>query len=205
MSATPAAQDDLLRLLTTDHSAHGGELCAFGLVDLDDFHGRVGSLSDQAKASLLQTIFKRIRTQLPTDWSIYRHGRDSLLVASWGSTSNAMLSALHAWRDKFTSTGFALPSGKTVTFEFTVAVGEFPAHGESLRDVLRALEDTLFAGKGEAKGRVMVVVPAKMVLKTSYYTPLQLRRLSHLANELGVTEAELLREALDEIIRKYHS
>ena len=42
-----------------------------------------------------------------------------------------------------------------------------------------------------------------MVTKTSYYTQIQLERLSALARKLDKTEAFLLREALDELLRKY--
>jgi len=42
-----------------------------------------------------------------------------------------------------------------------------------------------------------------MVTKTSHYTHEQLERLSKLAKEEGVGEVVLLREALDDLLKKY--
>jgi hypothetical protein len=42
-----------------------------------------------------------------------------------------------------------------------------------------------------------------MVTKTSHYTQGQLERLSQLAGREGVGEAVLLREALDDLLRRY--
>jgi hypothetical protein len=42
-----------------------------------------------------------------------------------------------------------------------------------------------------------------MVPKTTHYTQTQLERLSKLASERGVGEADLLREALDNLLTKY--
>lgn len=43
-----------------------------------------------------------------------------------------------------------------------------------------------------------------MVTKTSYYTATQLERLSQLAKMLKRNEASLLREALDDVLKKYN-
>jgi hypothetical protein len=42
-----------------------------------------------------------------------------------------------------------------------------------------------------------------MVTKTSHYTATQLQRLAGLAKEVKRNEASLLREALDDLLRKY--
>ena len=42
-----------------------------------------------------------------------------------------------------------------------------------------------------------------MVPKTTHYTETQLERLSSLAEEMEIKEARLLREALDDVIKKY--
>jgi diguanylate cyclase len=42
-----------------------------------------------------------------------------------------------------------------------------------------------------------------MVTKTSHYTQIQLERLAERARKLDKTEAFLLREALDELLKKY--
>jgi hypothetical protein len=43
----------------------------------------------------------------------------------------------------------------------------------------------------------------RMVTKTTHYTQTQLERLAKLAEERNLGEAELLREALDDLLTKY--
>jgi len=43
-----------------------------------------------------------------------------------------------------------------------------------------------------------------MITKTSYYTQTQLERLSQLAKTTGRNEASILREALDDVLKKYN-
>ena len=42
-----------------------------------------------------------------------------------------------------------------------------------------------------------------MVTKTTHYTPTQLERLAKLSHDLNVGEADLLREAMDDLLIKY--
>jgi hypothetical protein len=42
-----------------------------------------------------------------------------------------------------------------------------------------------------------------MITKTSYFTQIQLERLANLARKQEISEAFLLREALDDLLRKY--
>jgi hypothetical protein len=44
-----------------------------------------------------------------------------------------------------------------------------------------------------------------MVTKTSHYTQGQLAGLARLAKRMGAGEAVLLREALDDVLRKYNA
>ena len=58
----------------------------------------------------------------------------------------------------------------------------------------------------KVSGRNKVSLPlsdSRMVTKTSYYTTTQLERLSQLARLVKRNEASLLREALDELLKKY--
>ena len=43
------------------------------------------------------------------------------------------------------------------------------------------------------------------LIKTSHYTATQLERLAHLAKAIKRTEAVLLREALDDLLKKYNA
>ena len=61
----------------------------------------------------------------------------------------------------------------------------------------------LYRAKLAGSNQVLLAFDERMVPKTTHYTETQLERLSNLAEELEVKEARLLREALDDIIKKY--
>jgi hypothetical protein len=69
--------------------------------------------------------------------------------------------------------------------------------------VLRKAEDAMFRAKTVGRNKVCLAREERMVAKLSHYTQGQLNRLSQLAKKEGVGEAVLLREALDDLLRKY--
>ncbi len=202
MSRTIPTLDDARR----EHVRRGHVPCVIFIMDLDDFHLKLkGPRDSDVKQALIASVLAWIRDHAPGGPSIYRHGRDSFLFVYWGQPLNALLPDLFAWQQRFASTSFTATEVEGVRFSFTGAVAEFPAHGGTFNEVIRGAEDTVFEGKETGKNRILVFTPRRMVTKTSYYTKFQLRRLALLAEEQETTDAELLREALDDLIRKYES
>ncbi len=196
---------DLGNLLEA-HKQNGGGKCLLVLADLDDFHAKVKALRIATIAtdgiSVLNTVFLRLIESLPEGAVSFRHGQDSVLIAYWGKSLGDLLPELVTWHARFRENQFQIGE-ETLSLTFTASIGEFPLHADRLTRLLRLLEDSLFRGKTEGKARIVVTHSTSMVIKNSYYTPLQLDRLSSLAKRLGVPEARLLREALDLLLRRY--
>jgi len=53
-------------------------------------------------------------------------------------------------------------------------------------------------------GDEVLLVDSRMITKTSHYTATQLERLGHLAKTIKRNEASLLREGLDDLLKKYN-
>jgi hypothetical protein len=70
-------------------------------------------------------------------------------------------------------------------------------------DLLRKADEALYRSKKIGRNRISLPASAQMITKTSYYTQSQLEQLAELARKLDRTEAFLLREALDDLLRKY--
>ncbi|MBN1373555.1 MAG: ribbon-helix-helix domain-containing protein, partial [Anaerolineaceae bacterium] len=70
-------------------------------------------------------------------------------------------------------------------------------------DLFRKVDEALYRAKRSGRNRVCLPVSAQMVMKTSYFTQVQLEKLSDLARKTGKSEAYYLREALDELLKRY--
>ena len=79
----------------------------------------------------------------------------------------------------------------------------FPVDGHLKSELLRKADQALYRAKVTGRNKVRLAQDEKMVPKTSHFTPTQLERLTELAAERQVGEAELLREAMDDLLVKY--
>ncbi|MFO7584820.1 MAG: GGDEF domain-containing protein, partial [Anaerolineales bacterium] len=73
----------------------------------------------------------------------------------------------------------------------------FPIDGHLNSELLRKADQALYRAKVTGRNKVRLAQDEKMIPKTSHYTQTQLERLTKLAAERQVGEAELLREAMD--------
>jgi len=69
----------------------------------------------------------------------------------------------------------------------------------------RAADQALYLAKETGRNKVALpLADSRMITKTSHYTATQLERLAHLAKTVKRNEAALLREALDDLLKKYN-
>jgi len=86
---------------------------------------------------------------------------------------------------------------------FSVGIASFPDDGANATELVRKAGDAVYRAKETGRNKVCLAREERMVTKTSHYTQGQLDRLSKLAGREGLGEAILLREALDDLLRKY--
>lgn len=87
----------------------------------------------------------------------------------------------------------------------SVGVATFPGDRASRAEVMRKADDALYRGKSLGRNRVTLARDEKKVAKTIHFTQGQLDRLAALSKREDVGEAELLREGLDDLLKKYTS
>jgi diguanylate cyclase (GGDEF)-like protein len=90
-----------------------------------------------------------------------------------------------------------------LTLHVSGGVAEYPSDGNDWESLFRRSNEALFRAKRLGRNRICLPVSSQMVTKTSHYTQTQLEKLADLAKKTGRTEAHLLREALDDLLRKY--
>jgi predicted signal transduction protein with EAL and GGDEF domain len=87
----------------------------------------------------------------------------------------------------------------------TIGLAGFPTHGKRLPELLREADQALYVAKLGGRNKVALpLAEGRMITKTSYYTATQLERLALLARRVDRNEASLLREALDDVLKKYN-
>lgn len=170
-------------------------------VDIDQFlqintnHGR--QVGDQ----VLIQIYQRMREGTPEDTLIFRYGGDEFTLILPGMTREQALLTIEQIRLELARPH---PYGEQ-EFDVSISAGisSYPIDSTEMDEIQRKSYQALFRVKKEGKGKILLAHDEKMVPKTVHFTETQLERLSMLATELSITEARLLREALDDLIRKY--
>ena len=75
--------------------------------------------------------------------------------------------------------------------------------GRTENELFRKVDHALYRAKTSGRKQIRLAYEERMVPKTTHYTQTQMERLSKLAAERGVNEADLLREAMDDFLTKY--
>ena len=166
-----------------------------GLRVINAVHG--SQSGDQAVLAVLRTI----REHAPE--GLLAREMDSYMVCLDGvALEDGFLVA-----ERIRSAVAAMPpltaGGSPTPVRLSAGVAGIPAHASTARELARHAEEAVFRAKEDGGNCVRLAQPQPMVAKTSHFGPGQLGRLAELAEAEGVSEAELLREALHNLLIEY--
>jgi predicted signal transduction protein with EAL and GGDEF domain len=85
----------------------------------------------------------------------------------------------------------------------SIGLANYPRDVQSAADLLSRADQALWSAKQAGRNAVALPSSEEMVLKTCHYTRAQVGRLKMLAEKRGAKESTLLREALDDLLRKH--
>lgn len=200
--------DDFLVYLS-DRLRTGKQLRAFSiaLVDIDWF-GKMNEAEGRAAGDLIiEMLARSLVESLNGKGHVYRYGGDAFVVTFEGmEKEQAFLHMEHA-RVGFGGDHVIDVEDRStrVTLAISAGVATFPDDGRAPGDLIRRCCEALYRAKVSGRNRVCIAREEKMVTKTTHYTQGQLEGLSRLAKREGINEAALLREALDDLLRKHNS
>jgi diguanylate cyclase (GGDEF)-like protein len=183
----------------------GGSL-SLALFDLD-FFTRVNREHGQALGdAVLTALAKHLATSIGDKGRVYRFGGDALMVLLPGIAKEPAFLLAEEARRGFDKPHEVAAADSKETLPLTVSVGlaAYPDDGAKDVDVVRKANEAVYRAKVSGRNRVCLAREEKMVTKTSHYTQGQLEGLSRLAKREGLNESVLLREALDDLLRKYN-
>ncbi len=136
-----------------------------------------------------------------------RYGGDEFIIYMPHASSETALILMEEIRKLIEETQFRLKvEEKVVKARITVSIGiaVCPGHAENVIELLRKSDEALYRAKLDGRNRVCLPVrDERMKSKTNFYPSHQLERLSIIAQETKKSESFLLREALDDLVKKY--
>ncbi len=185
-------------------AARAVEQCAdlsLAMVDIDHFM-KVNELYGRGVGDeVIRSVAEHLRIGLPESAQLYRYSGDEFAVLMPDTEKERAFLLMERLRESYGVERHVCNC--TLTVELSAGIACCPEDGNRPTEVLRRAEGALYRGKAAGANRIALSREEKLVTKTSHYTYEQLQRLSVLAKKEGMGEAVLLREALDDLLKKY--
>lgn len=174
-------------------------------IDIDDF----GSINNLHGSAIGDEVINKITSILKQNLSridlIMRSGDEfTLLLTDKGAERSFM--EMEEIRRYLSDNTFNFCDGKkdeSINITISCGIASYPRDARNAVELFRVADSAEFRAKKMGKNKVCLSEAESMVLKSSYFTKTQLDRLSALSKETEKTEAFLLREALDILLKKY--
>ena len=213
---TSLPTDDLTGLLTRNafhemiddllEKAKGSDTSiALAFVDIDNFKRFNDQYGHAGGDEVIKGLADLIRASCGESAIGVRYGGDEFAVIFPGIEREQTFLMLEKMRLEASQKVFSAgKSGKSIEgISISGGIACYPMDGHLKSELLRKAAQALYRAKVTGRGKIRLAYDEKMVPKTSHYTQTQLERLTKLAGERQVGEAELLREALDDLLTKY--
>ena len=174
------------------------------VADIDDFTTLNNLYNDSIGDEVIKKLISILTNNLSSTDVISRTGDEfNILLVKKGAERSFM--ELEEIRRYLSDNTFSLGDNKTDNIYFTLSFGvaSYPRDAKNVVELFRVSDSALFRAKELGKNRICLSEAESMVLKSNYFTKTQLDRLSRLSKANDRTEAFLLREALDDLFKKY--
>lgn len=178
------------------------ETLTLAVVDVDQFleiNEEAGEeVGDQVLVLIAETLREGAEAQ---GWVVARIGGDEFAVYMPGTGLEKGFLQMEQLRNHLVSRLEAhFPQFKPTC---SIGVANYPRDAKDVTGLMRQADHALFQVKESGRNGVGLPSREEMVLRSCYYTTAQLARLKKLAEGLKKKESVLLREALDDLLRKY--
>jgi diguanylate cyclase len=167
------------------------------LHQLNTVHGR--ETGDRAIGAAITEL---ARTAKRESWTLGRIGGDEFALIAPGLTVEAAFLRADTLRRDIDA-AFAKGLAKGQRCAVSIGVANIPRDAKNPEELMRKADLALYAAKEQGGDTVGLTPADDMVLKSSYYSAAQLARLKALAERKKTKEAVLLREGLEDVLRKY--
>jgi len=182
-------------------------LVSLAVVDIDLF-GDINKAHGPAGGDvILCDLAKALVEQRNGDGAVYRFGGDALAVLLPAVEKEQAFLQMEAFRSAYVGPRNVSLEGVEIVVPVTVSIGlaTYSDDGAKVSDVIHKANEALYRAKVSGRNKICLAREEKMVTKTSHYMQGQLLGLRRLAEREKIGEAVLLREALNDLLRKYNA
>jgi diguanylate cyclase (GGDEF)-like protein len=175
-------------------------------LDIDEFDSINRQYGRYSGDEVLRRVAAILNSNLKEIGIVGRFGGDQFIVILPNSRSETAFILAEEVRKVIEDTPVPIQVGEMkshLPVRISGGVAEFPSDGSDWRELLRKADEALYRAKSQGRNRICLPVSSQMVTKTSHFTQTQLEKLADLGKRSGKSEAYLLREALDDLLRKY--
>lgn len=175
------------------------------VADIDDFNILNNLHGDSIGDEVIKKLVSILKNNLSSTDIVCRNGDEfNILLVKKGAERSFM--ELEEIRRYLSDNTFILGNenkAENIYFTLSFGVASYPRDAKNVVELFRVADSALFRAKELGKNRICLSEAESMVLKSNYFTKTQLDRLSRLSKATDRTEAFLLREALDDLFKKY--
>jgi diguanylate cyclase (GGDEF)-like protein len=183
-----------------------GEPLSVFLLDVDCFSAINDDYGHRAGDEVLARLARILERNYKEMGKVGRTGGDEFLVILPGQRADSAFILAEEVRRLVEDGEIQAAVGAhnyTLRYHISGGIAAYPGDAVERVDLLRKADEALYRSKRNGRNRISLPTSAQMVTKTSHYTQIQLERLAELARAQDKTEAFLLREALDDLLRRY--
>lgn len=200
---TPTYFRYLLRETVLPEAQANDEVFCVFMLDLDNFDAINAGHGMQGGDAVLLEVTRLLTTTLPDGALLARNGGDEFAgILPDTRLDDAFTLFEEVCRQLMSHSWDTYPNLQATC---CVGLANFPLHGKHEAELMREADQALYLAKSTGRNKVALPLSdSRMITKTSYYTQTQLERLARLAKTLKRNEASVLREALDDVLKKYN-
>ena len=169
------------------------------LIDLDHFKKVNDTFGHKIGDDVLAEIGK-ILLDIDANKSVYRYGGEEFAILFPNMEKEQAFLLLDRVRDNISKAEECKKTSTTVS----IGIATYAEDGTRQVDLVRKADGALYRAKTTGRNRVCLAKEEKLVTKTVHFTVEQLKRLRELSDSVSIGEAALLREALDDLLKKYN-
>lgn len=178
---------------------------SIAVIDIDNFESINNTYGSSIGDEIIKKIISIFKQNVSSIDMITAQGDelDILLVAKGSERSFMEMEEIRRFLSENTFSFSDDSKTESVYITISCGIASYPRDAKNCIELFRVADSAMYRAKKLGGNKVCLSEVESMVLKSSYFTKTQVDRLAKLSKDTEKTEAFLLREAVDDLFKKY--